>query len=192
MPTLDAPPCQHTDMSRVAPCASVGDLLPHLLSMGNRYRNRGLVGPPFGACYAYGAHLVRRTDHATPNVPKVPLSPYPQRRGGRRLSRHACSRSLSLVGRPAGSRNARLAGGAASVDFDIARGHAYQGPYQSAADRTVELPTLFRATPSRHPVLFLEKCWAATPGCALLSATAWKCTKTGKMKMVRFSGIKFD
>ena len=25
----------------------------------------------------------------------------------------------------------------------------------------------------------------------LVSATAWKCTKTGKMKMVRFSGIKF-
>src|SRR5882724_5321952 len=24
-----------------------------------------------------------------------------------------------------------------------------------------------------------------------LSATAWKCTKTGRMKMVRFSGIKF-
>src|SRR6266487_1005275 len=29
------------------------------------------------------------------------------------------------------------------------------------------------------------------PDTAGVSATAWKCTKMGKMKMVRFSGIKF-
>ncbi len=31
----------------------------------------------------------------------------------------------------------------------------------------------------------------SNPLIGLLSATAWKCTKMGKMKMVRFSGIKF-
>src|SRR6266699_2521498 len=48
----------------------------------------------------------------------------------------------------------------------------------------------------------MSPCFATTTLCRLdrltsqaryvrVSATAWKCTKMGKMKMVRFSGIKF-
>ena len=59
------------------------------------------------ACYAYGEHLVRRTSYATPSFSKVPLSSHRRDAVVDELPRHARRRSLSLAGRPAGSRDAR-------------------------------------------------------------------------------------